>query len=725
MNETGKRLHPRGTLYRPSLDGTEGDLLDAVAALDGSTGFEAGDEELDSGLLHMARDLVLLQSGLSALEQRALFMLVLCTFTMGRRGSTRLPLDFTPGGVLEGCLSTLISAELGSTRGWGRAELLDGARWIMEQKRAPDLVGEAGDYKPLILADGHLYHHRLLHYEDHLVDALSRRLSNQFSILVAPDDPRLDEAMASILEDAPRTPRGPMKLNGEQKAGVLRALSSPMTIITGGPGTGKTSIVVSILRMLGRIGLELDDIAMAAPTGKAAHRLAESIEAQLSTLDPLPDADRTLFEAGPRARTLHRLLGYSPAQKRFYHHEGNRLPYRVVIVDEASMIDLFLMERLLNALREDTHLILLGDADQLPSVDTGAILRDLVEDIRAPTLAHTIRLMESYRMDPSQVAGRKILQLARGIGDEERSNPLGELKDSTDQSPLIAVRTRVKDLVHQGVELLEVQEEEKDGDSLSKFVDHWFETHIVGEVAGMGLEAMIDFDDAIHQSFHFRESGFDAESTGRLDELFAHFARVRMLTLTRVQSTGSERINAAFHRRMLLRKKAENTRWDFVAGEPVMMLRNDYERGLFNGDQGLILWVERAEQERADLMVVFPDKTGYRPFFLGALRPHLDHAFAMTVHKSQGSEFRHIALILPDKDISLLSREVLYTGLTRASHSVTIIGSAMLLERGSRRKLERFSGIAEKLAARHAPLSEPKPSIKVPRPVQGVLFPLD
>jgi exodeoxyribonuclease V alpha subunit len=211
------------------------------------------------------------------------------------------------------------------------------------------------------------------------------------------------------------------------------------------------------------------------------------------------------------------------------------------------------------------------------------------------------------------------------------------------------------------------------------------------------------FDGLCSGSYAFGEGGFSPDAAARLDRLFAHYGRSRVLSLTRVHAAGSEKLNAAFHRRLSRRLGSSDESWDFVAGEPVMMLRNDYERGLFNGDQGVVVWVRRSGQGRAELMAVFPGREGYRPFFLGALRHRLEHAFAMTVHKSQGSEFEHVALVLPAEDMPLLTREVVYTGLTRASESVLVVGSLGLFEAAASRGLKRYSGVAEKLVERLGP----------------------
>ncbi|MFP4599379.1 MAG: exodeoxyribonuclease V subunit alpha [Persicimonas sp.] len=693
-NEPPKKAEALSPKSRRRLSGFEARLVDRAA-----------DHDLSAAMVHYASELVRLQTGLELHEERALLLLVLASIVEQRNGSTRLPLELGEGGYLRGLVGELLRGhEDEAARVCGHiAGLLE--RFLADED-ASAVIGGPGAYRPLIVDGPYLYQQRMLHCEDRLVESISRRLALEDAQL---SEDTVKEALDGVLWSMPTLADGTqMKLNAEQQYALLSAAHRPLSIISGGPGTGKTSIVVSLLRMLARLGVDADDIALAAPTGKAANRLGESIEAQLAALAEPAAADGDLGRDLSEPRTLHRLLGYSPAYNGFYYHENNRLRQRVVIVDEASMIDLFLMERLVAAVDPGARLVLLGDAEQLPSVDAGAVFRDLVPrrvDTRAswralaqtpleedaelsdePTAANAVRLEKSYRMDPTSPSGSSILRCARRINRGEYT-PLFD----TDR-PLISVREATEDIVREGVELLEpaADRPQPDPQTLGAFVEWWY-TH---QVAGLD-----EFRRQIVEPFSFDGERFDEAATARLERLFEHFSSFRVLTITRVFITGAERLNAAFHarhRRLLGPAHAES----LEVGEPIIMLQNDYSRGLFNGDQGLVVDVVRPASagRRTQRMAVFERNGRFVPFNLEPLRRHIEHAFALTVHKAQGSEFDGVAIVLPAEALPLYTREILYTGITRSRRSVVMVGRRELIEAASQNPVRRFSGIAEKLA---------------------------
>lgn len=602
------------------------------------------EHDLGDEALYLAWELARLAPALSADEQQALELLVLASLIAVRQGSTRLPVSGddgvawldelfrslgAPDGALE--LARRMLAELRQARLAGRPARLD------------PVVGLPGEYKPLILDQYQLYHQRMLHAEDRLAAALSARLSR------TEPEAHVREAVAAVA--------GP--LSDEQRRAVEAALASPLTVVSGGPGTGKTSIVATVLRAAARLGLGAEAIALAAPTGKAAWRLREAIAKNLQRAgDAL---------ACPEAQTLHRLLGWSPSLDRFRHHAHNRLAHRLVIVDEASMIDLHLMDHLVRAVRDDAHLVLLGDADQLPSVEAGAVFRDL-----APIDRAAVRLTRSYRMSPERPAGRRILEVAGAINT-------GALPDDLPERAAAEV-------AFFGVELTR----ERDA-----FLDRWLGERVLG---------LPGYDDLARRVYRRQGGAFDDEARAALRTLFDHFDRLRLLCLRRGDSEGGAAwVNARMHRAILDRARATGDDAflrgtpAFWPGEPILVLRNDYERGLFNGDQGLVLRVADGHAP-ACFMAVFPREDDIAVFHLEPLKPVLTHAFAMTVHKSQGSELDHAAIVLPNDDLPLATRELFYTAVTRARESVVFVGAPDVLRRGVARRIKRFSGLAAKLS---------------------------
>jgi exodeoxyribonuclease V alpha subunit len=501
---------------------------------------------------------------------------------------------------------------------------------------APALVGGPGHRRPFILDGEYLYPQRLAASEDRLVAALAARLRRP--PLFAAED--IERAAALVATgDAEGAPRP----SEEQRAVVRAALGGRLAVVTGGPGTGKTSVVVSLVRALVGLGVRPQAIALAAPTGRAANRLEEALGA-------VPRL------AGPRAETLHRLLGYAPRAGAFMRGEHHRLAQRAVIVDEGSMIDLLLMERLVSAVADDALLVILGDADQLPSVEAGAVFRDL------HPLA--VRLTRSFRVDPDRGEGRRILELARALRAGDTA-VLGSLLD---------VRADAGAVTFSGAELAPAA-------ALPALLDRWYAERVT---------ALPDFTALAGGVYHLGEDGVPAPDQIRLATLHRHFQSFRLLCLTHGRATGADACNAWLHRRHA------GTEPGPAPGEPILMIRNDHDRGLWNGDQGLVVRVREGTREPRP-MALFPVGGSWNAFDLDSLRDMAEPAHAMTVHKAQGSEYDDVALLLPDEPIPLLSRELLYTALTRSRRSVVVCGSAAVLAAGATRPLVRSSGVADKL----------------------------
>lgn len=543
----------------------------------------------------------------------------------------------------------------------------------------PELFGPPEARRPLVIEDGHLYLERVRAVEARLAERIGARGRLTLTSLDG------DAALSHLRERPAHGPRGPMRLTDEQEAAVVTALRAPLSVISGGPGTGKTSIVVAILRAaLAQLDLDPSAIALAAPTGKAADRMRRAIEGGLRAVAEPSPTDGALLEALPEPRTLHRLLGWSPARGAFRHHVGNPLSERLVVIDESSMIDVFLMERLVESLHPEARLVLLGDAEQLPSVAAGAVFRDLGA---APGVA-SVHLRQSHRMDPTQPAGFNVLAVA-GALNAGRVPPTAPLADDLPAQPdalgrLDALPPRLEALG--GVFLFEpaapIDRE--------RFLDRWYDERVRGPAEIRRL--------ASRTWAHDGGRLLDPEG---LEALFGFMERARLLCVTRsaARPTGVDAINESLHRRFTEDARASVGASLLLAGEPILVHRNDYERGLFNGDQGLVLFAaEEGEPPRP--AAVFRREDGFVAHPIEAVRGAIDLGYATTVHKAQGSEHDAVALLLPDTDSPrLLTREIVYTAVTRARRSVLVVGTKELLERAAARRIERSSGIAERLTA--------------------------
>ncbi len=651
--------------------------------------------DVDDGLLWEVWELLRCAPEMDPPRQRAAAFLLAAVLLGARRGSTRLPLE--PPAVLEGLLGYL-GADKGD-RVAVRALLSVDPK---ARGAAGPLLGGPGEFKPLVLDRGCVYLQRLWEFERRLAELLERRLRLEPGPLDA-----IPAALADLRARPAHAGGVALSLSGEQERAVVAALHLPLTVVTGGPGTGKTSIVVSVLRALLRLGVPVESIALAAPTGKAANRMEQSIKQALASVQPLEEPDSTLLQRCPAPRTLHRLLGYSPSHDRFRHHENNPLAERVIILDESSMVDLFLMDRLVRAVDPSrSRLVLLGDADQLPSVEAGAVFRDLVAPVGAaapkpwdavvhaplpppgpaapedPRAACTVRLSRSYRQDERATEGRQILEVAEALRD-------GRVEELFASLPR---RDAPADVAFQGVEWVP-SASAADREAL---LDRWFDARV---------RSLPGLDGLLAETWILGEAGeLPPEQRPRLEELVRHFERSRVLCVTRgdARPTGAAAVNDALRSRWHLSRgiPADAAGPRFALGEPVMAERNDYERGLFNGDQGLVLRVRGPNG--AGTRAVFSRREGLVAHPADA-ESGLSRCFAMTVHKAQGSEYDAVLLVLPDERLPILTREVLYTAVTRARRSVVIVGPREVLAAGVATPLVRHSGVGERLLPQAVP----------------------
>jgi exodeoxyribonuclease V alpha subunit len=633
---------------------------------------------LDRSTAHLAAEIAAFEEQLTIAQRAALIMLITASIVALNQGSTRLPISGPHArDSLVPILSVLctdtdtdvVAARVTEISGIITAMLRSGA--------APSVIARMPDeYRPLLYLPPYLYQHRIRTAEARLAGDLRMRFKPAAALAS-------DREIANALNDLDDRPRflgaAALTLSAPQRAAVHNAAARRLSLISGGPGTGKTSIVLALVRLLVRLGIPPDQIALAAPTGRAAHRMGETIRDGLAQVSNPAAADLELIRARLEPVTVHRLLGYSPRRDSFLHHRNNPLTANVAIIDECSMLDLDLTQRLAAALRPDASIVMLGDADQLPSIAAGAVFRDLVAAVSNPNDSRTpgdricTRLTQSYRMNPGEAAGSAIFDFTNSVNQ-------GAIAIEH-HAPLILSRAAPADLRFEGVEHLSVH-----GPALDAFLDHWYATRIRSSAIDALTSAI----------YSLGEKGFDDQALTGLHRAYSHLAASRILCVTRVMAAGAERINDAMHRRALAAAHRPSTHSRFLTGEPVMIVRNDYDRNLFNGDQGLIARVSRPGGGSSP-MAIFARDDRFEAFHLPALADALELCYATTIHKAQGSEFDSVAIMMPDRDLPLLSRELLYTAASRARKSVILAGSIDIVRAAAERKATRYSGLAELL----------------------------
>lgn len=518
-------------------------------------------------------------------------------------------------------------------------------------------IGQPGAIRPLILDDhDNLYLYRLFHAEEVVARALRQRSASM-------DTPIGSDALSILAQLFPESAVTDT-LDWQRTAAVL-ALFRRFLVIAGGAGTGKTHTAARILALLATLAPAPLRIALAAPTGKAALRLQESIRAAKATL-PAPLA----AQIPEQAQTLHRLLGYQHLRPDFFHNSTNPLHLDLLMLDEASMIDVPLMAATLSALPPRCQVILLGDQDQLASVEAGNLFGDLCGDgaVRwSAQLRHALQPFLGAASLPAETVG-----------------PGEPLADS-----LIRLQVSRRFRRESGISALAQAVQSGEADALEAVMQRPFpDLHIAapsGSITSSWLTERI---------LPFILPLFTAESPR--SALQALSSR-RILCALREGPAGVEGINRLAEN--LCRRHGHIPHGEqYYRGMPVLILRNAYNLGLFNGDTG-ILWPD----DSGHLLAWFPFADGQlKAFSLGRL-PAWQPSYALTVHKSQGSEFDQVLLLLPDEDRPILSRELLYTGITRARAELTLCCRPKLLHLVSQRRVVRYSGLGNALRQTDAP----------------------
>ncbi len=507
------------------------------------------------------------------------------------------------------------------------------------------LVSDGSQVTPLVLEDDRLYLQRYWSYEEQFVRFIRQKCLDR------PTEGRdlAEKLIREVFSDLPA------ESSKEQQQAVLKAILNNFTVISGGPGTGKTTIIIRILAALIALahanGTASLKMLLLAPTGKAAARLSDSLTHQLKSLS-VPEA--VTAQIPVQAATIHRTLGYQPqSPTSFRHNAQNPLSSDVIIVDEASMVDIALMAKLCDAVPKKARLILLGDKDQLASVESGSILGDICQlasqgdvgeatgkEISTPK-GHVVELTKSFRFSGQQ--GIAVLAQAINRGDEERCFEVL----ASDQFPDVRLYSSAN-------------HENRQQDFLDLCLAG-FKEYLSAETALA----------ALHE-----------------------FARFRVLCAHRQGPAGVGRMNALIEQGLtqhgLIYPYSE-----WYGRRPLLITSNSYSVQLFNGDTGLI-WLE-GEGKNSTACFYGEDQTTLRS--LAPLRlPELLTCYAMTIHKSQGSEFDDVVIVLPEADSPLLTRELLYTAVTRAKRKVSIFASRESIQAALAARVERASGIREKLS---------------------------
>jgi exodeoxyribonuclease V alpha subunit len=520
--------------------------------------------------------------------------------------------------------------------------------WL-KKLRDSGVVGEPGKFAPLILDKAErLYLQRYWKYEDDLGGNLEARLK---------DNPICDFDQAEVAANLEKLFPAQSDL---QKVAAFVAATSPLCVISGAPGTGKTRTIVLICALLIALtGKRELNFALAAPTGKAAARLKETI-AQTRLSLRLPEDVKLPADAS----TIQRLLGAKRDSSHFRHDAKNPLAADVVIVDEASMIDLALLAKLFDAVRPDARIILVGDKDQLASVEAGSAFRDICtpgfelgvsvslagafakctgEELEgtsaseAPIHSVVVELWRNYRFTP----GTGIAELSSAVNQGDAAGAIEVLKGGG----------RIRWRPTPSAKSFERELRERVFPRFEKFL------------------ALTDPIEALNQ--------------------LAEFA---VLCALRRGPFGAETVNVSLERMLRETGRIEGN-GPYHAGEPVIIVRNDYNVGLFNGDLGIVL----PDAVSGELRVFFRGEDGDVLNFAPGRLPAHEPAFALTVHKSQGSEFRDALVILPERDAPVLTRELLYTGVTRVRETVEVWVTEHILRQTIERKIERSSGLRDRL----------------------------
>ena len=498
--------------------------------------------------------------------------------------------------------------------------------WLKELKKSASIIGTPAEWKPLILDGRRLYLQRHYSYEVGVAATIKEKAVAAIEI---PEE--LTALTKKLFSDAP-----------EKELVAKNLLSRKFSVISGGPGTGKTYTIARIMALL-LTGNKNELVVLAAPTGKAASRMGQSISEAIEGLSSLVSSETVSIIQSVKQTSIHSLIGWDWYGGKNRFNRENPLPYDTVIVDEASMIDADIAFALLSALKKDARIILVGDKDQLASVEAGSVMASICASLKNGTTNRAkdaiSELTVGHRFSQKSGIGR----LSKAINNHEDFS-----------------------------EIEKIFNDPKHADEL-----RWIVPENGHEALSVATETILD-----------ELAPYFASQTAQ--EAIENARNCLLLSPLRRTPFG---VNALNHRIEASAKKREliNTSQKFYHLRPVLITQNDYTLSLYNGDFGVMI-----EEKSDKTKVWFQTTEGISAFSPYYLPPH-ETVYAMTVHKSQGSEFNHVILILPDHDIPLLTIELIYTAITRAKKKFTLISSAEVFKQAVSRRIVRSSGLEERL----------------------------
>ena len=536
--------------------------------------------------------------------------------------------------------------------------------WLKKLKNHP-AIGRPGEKCPLILdPKNRFYLYRYWDYENTLSKSIEERISKNIGDL---DFPRLKHSLDRLF---PKTKQPAVNW---QKIAAAVACLKHLSVITGGPGTGKTFTVTKVLALLQeQVPGKRLQIYLAAPTGKAAARLKESLEHAKGLMNC---DDEVKNKIPSEVYTIHRMLKPIKGSPYFRHDSDNPLMADVVVVDEASMVDLALMTKLFQAVPENARLILIGDKDQLASVEAGSVLGDICDR----EVMHGFS--DSFMDRIKELTGEDLGQMVQPSEEGSR------LQDS-----IVVLQKSYRFNAKSSIGGLSRAVNRADADKAFAILEDSDEESLNWQT----LRANEDLIATLSQQI---VSGYQSYlKTKDPAEALQRMRRFKILCALNIGPLGVRAINRlaeqVLSRQNLIQMDpmAENP---WYAGRPVLITRNNYQLGLFNGDIGITMPGAGARNE--ELFVYFPEDAGGVHRFRTYQLPEHETVYAMTVHKSQGSEFDEVLFILPDKDFSILTRELFYTALTRARKKIRIWGNRSIIRNAIAQKIERTSGLRDAL----------------------------